>query len=262
MTKFEDIEKGFARAGLPVMKRRSSMGFGLQAQRTFFCEIARPKGKPCFSIWPGSDDNRVQVLDADKDLRQIVLMVQENGGTFKIKEYDWKLRKQVERDVKVFPAKRRFLIGFDERDAFMAQLPADARITTVDAAHRSLYNPSLPKKGSAKVIRQGEWFFVPATPDELKLIDSYKMVIKKKTRIGEDRRGKPHTADEYLALGTSIRRVVDKISGRIREERTGPATMYARGAVRHADHAVIRLAKWHKVLRNTEDRSVNARWID
>ena len=262
MTKFEDIERGFARANLPVMKRRTSLGFGVGARRTFFCEIAHPKGKPCFSIWPGADDNRVQVLDADKDLRQIVLMVQEKGGAFTVKEFDWKVRKQVERTVKVSPMTRKFLIGFDERDAFMAQLPPSTPITTVRQAHQALRNPSLPNPRQKKVIRQGEWFFVPADPEELKTIDSYKMVIKKKTRIGEDRRGKPHTADEYLALGSSVRRFVDKTTGRIREERTGPSTMFARGAVRHADHAVIHLGKWHKVLRNTEDRSANSRWID
>jgi len=266
MTNFEDIERGFVRAGLPVMQSKRSIGFGPGAARTFFCEIARPKGKPCFSIWLGSENNSVRVLDADKDLRQIVLMVQEQGGTFKRKEYDSTQKKMVEREVKVSPALRKFLIGFDERDAFMAQLPSSTPVTTVRQAHEALRNPALPSPRKTKVIRQGEWFFVPATKEEQELIEKDKLFIKKKCRIGEDRRGKPHTADEYLAKGQQIRRVLEKVSWsprpRIREERVGPSMMFARGAVRHADHAVIHLGGWHRVLRNAEDRGPSSRWID
>ena len=31
--------------------------------------------------------------------------------------------------------------------------------------------------------------------------------------------------------------------------------VFAKGAIRHPDHATIRLAGWHRVLMNTEHRS-------
>ncbi len=86
------------------------------------------------------------------------------------------------------------------------------------------------------MLRQGEWFFVPATLEELAWVEEHKQLVRRNARIGRGR-GKPHVAQEYL-------------------------DMFARGTVRHADHAPVRLKGWHKVLRNTEDRGTGTHWID
>jgi hypothetical protein len=38
--------------------------------------------------------------------------------------------------------------------------------------------------------------------------------------------------------------------------------VFARGRLRHPDHRALKLQEWHRVLMNTEDRSVGATWVD
>ena len=239
MDRFDVLERGFARAGLPLKRRKTAFGFGPQARRAFFCEIVRKDG-PEFSVWPGDESNTVIVLDADPGLRQLVLMVKEAEGQILVREYDDRLRKRVTRTVRVSAQKRKFLVDFDERDLFLAQLPDAAPATTVKQAHAVLRNPELPDARAVKVQRQGEWFFVPATAEELAWISESQAFIKKKSRLGGWGPGKPHVADEYL----------------------GGDPMFARGSVRHADHAPVRLKGWHRVLPNMENRGPGAKWID
>ena len=247
MSEFNNVKTGFARARLDVIQRSRPGGFGVDARNAFFCEISKSKGKPVFSIWPGAKTNQVQVLDTDTAFKQLVLMVKEEARVIQMREWEPNLRKSVMRSIKVPAAKRKFLLGFDERDLFMAQLPASKPITTVRQAHEALRNPSLPNKNKIKIQRQGEWFFRPADKYELELIDESTDLIKRQSRIGRDRRGKPHTAEEYLELGTT-----QDVIG----------TIFVRGSVRHLDHASLNLRTWHRVYPNQEDRTANARWID
>lgn len=263
--KTQEIIEGFAKAGLMAIPMKRPTFFGQDARSAFFLTVRRRGTKVWYEFWPGREENKVQILNADPALRQLVLLVKEAGGKFITKEYDASKRKMVNRTNTISPQTRRFLVGFDERDLFMAQLPAAARITTVRQAHEVLRpgtmpgTPALPKKG--KVVRQGEWFFYPATKEDKAEIQKMKLAIKTKFPIEGPGRGKPHTADEYLELLGKALPVEER--QRFRTRWKGPVEkMFVRGAVRHLDHETVYFSDWQRVIRNAEDRGANAKWID
>jgi hypothetical protein len=43
--------------------------------------------------------------------------------------------------------------------------------------------------------------------------------------------------------------------------RTRDAIVYARGTVRHPDHATIKLDGWHRVVMNTEQKARAMQWV-
>jgi hypothetical protein len=159
-----------------------------------------------------------------------------------------------------------YLMGLDERQLFIARLPK--AITTVAEAHKSLKATEVitaEGKALGKTIRQGEWFFINATQEEIdeinKLVKQNIVVIKKKYPIGH--RGiqvNSHVADEGVNMPPA--RLSHGFSVRDREE------IFVRGAVRHRDHETIKLGNWRKVIRNTEpqsegfNRSNGMTWVD
>ena len=116
--------------------------------------------------------------------------------------------------------------------------------------------------------RQGEWFFIP----EPTLVVDRKLVLTNEPL----RRGaaKPHLVQELVRSGgEAVHVCLQHPNGLTPEQfksllrRTPEAEkwawrvmirnpeVYARGAVRHADHKTIRLAFWHRVAMNTETQS-------
>ncbi len=172
--------------------------------------------------------------------------------------------------------KSKFLCGHDERHWFVAAVPEAARgvrgVATAKAALqppavRALVERTRPKdpfrRRNAAYVRQGEWFFVPApwidAPDALVLRDEPLMrgrgtahVMQFAYRRGGDvvyvNRLTPTGISEtrFARLSPSGRRS----GGWARQVRE--PEVYAKGTVRHPDHATIRLADWHRVLMNTE----------
>ena len=173
--------------------------------------------------------------------------------------------------------KSKFLCGHDERHWFVAAIPEDARGVTDVAAAKAALQPALvrtalgqarPKdpfrRRNAAYIRQGEWFFVPAP--ELDPPAAFVLRDEPLTRG----RGTAHmlqfvyrtggelvyvspghrsgiTEAQYAQLTPEQRRVPGGWTPRMRDPE-----VYAKGAVRHPDHATIHLAGWHRVLMNTE----------
>ena len=217
-----------------------------------------------FLAWTGTADNTVQVQGIDKSERQLVLYVREARRSFTETVPEWATRsinspvgsftwrRIVAQRVGLEPRElvvrsdnsivvqrstsgtgRHLLVGCDERQLFMCELPKPC--TSVKQAHEAL-RPKLPKK--VKTIRQGEWFFVPATAFELQSLE--RTVVRRNTAINQyiPRAGKPHVVDG----------------------------VFARGAVRHPDHKTIKLRGWHRIVKNLEvvqNRSVlGGTWID
>jgi hypothetical protein len=176
--------------------------------------------------------------------------------------------------------KDRFLCGHDERDWFVAAVPGNA--STVADAMESL-KPSAVQAAQARqglnvrqrqrrhnraFLRQGEWFFVPVPSLE----PDPKVVLRHEPiRRG---RGKPHWVEElYREGGVQVRVCAACPNGvtdseyqqLVREDPSRArwpwrlmqreATVYARGRVRHPDHATLVLNGWHQVFMNTESRS-------
>lgn len=256
----------FARAGLDLRLASSPFTgnsdiFALDIRRTRAHDVRSEH----FLAWMGKEDNTVQVQAVDKAERQLVLYVREARRSFTETVPDWATRtinapigsftwrRIVAQRVGLEPRElvvradnsvvvhrstsatgRHMLVGCDERQLFMCELPKPC--TSVKQAHEALRPKSLPKE---KVIRQGEWFFVPVS-------DFTPGIVHRNTAINRfiPRAGKPHIVDE-IGIADGV---------------------YARGGVRHPDHKTIKLRGWHRVVKNLEvvqNRSIlGGTWID
>ena len=200
----------------------------------------------------GASSVEVEVVDVRPQARHLLLLARVNGE------------------------KSKFLCGHDERHWFVAAIPEAARgVTGVLTAKVALQpqavrdrverrRPKDPfRRRNAAYVRQGEWFFVPAVgidvPDGFVLRDE-PLVRDGGTphvmQFAHRRGGEVVYANRRHPTGISAARFARLESA---ERRHGGWTsfvrdpeVYARGAVRHPDHATIHLAGWHRVLMNTE----------
>lgn len=173
--------------------------------------------------------------------------------------------------------KSKFLCGHDERHWFVAAIPEAARgVSGVISAKIALQPEAVqdliarvrPKdqfrRRNAAYVRQGEWFFVPATLRP----EPSRSQVRRDEPLSRGR-GKAHVMQYAFRRGGRIvyasRRNPTGISEAnyqrlsSEERKSGNWTqfvqdpeVYAKGFVRHPDHATIHLATWHRVLMNTE----------
>lgn len=251
----QDLKPFFEKAGLPIEIEAKPL-FNVQNDNIFQLTIAnrekstqtRKKGE-FFRMYCGGKDVNIVALDADPKHQQVLLSVQEPKRVFYEKVYNRKT--QTFDDVRrvVSEAKRKFLVGMDECHLFMSQIPSVGCVNKVKDAHVALKPKdiaALETQTKKKVLRQGEWFFIPVTPAEQEAIDLLGKVVQNKVRIDQrSRSGKPHTPDFLVRV-----KDVD----------------FVQGSVRHADHTTLKLPEgWHRVQRNTEIRQEGRTfggWID
>lgn len=178
--------------------------------------------------------------------------------------------------------KDKFLCGHDERHWFVAGIPERAPVSDVITAKESL-KPKIVrdleygKKGKRKkrhrrktdtFVRQGEWFFVPASG----AVGDEKLVLRNEPL--QRGRGKPHMCENLLRTGGTTVYVCWRFPNGLTEEkyqayltrkpgadnlnwrimRRDPS-VFVRGRVSHPDHATIYLDGWHRVAMNTENES-------
>jgi hypothetical protein len=168
---------------------------------------------------------------------------------------------------------RRFLCGHDERHWFVAGV--EERVSTVRAAKQSLIPTALRRRAQqmpfAEInrrknelfVRQGEWFFVPVN------MDVPENLILRDEPLQRTPHNKPHIVQElyrqggetvYILSGRAynekefrhLRQSVPDVNVRPNRTMVRNPNVYARGTVRHADHATIRLDGWHQVFLNGE----------
>jgi hypothetical protein len=174
--------------------------------------------------------------------------------------------------------KSKFLCGHDERHWFVAAVPeealgvtgvASAKAALQPAAVRELVERTRPKdpfrRRTAGYVRQGEWFFVPAPG-----IDPPEASVRRIEPL--TRGGTPHVMQFAYRRGGQVVYVNNRHPTGISEARYARLTpnqrrsggwvrlvrdpeVYAKGSVRHPDHATVQLAGWHRVLMNTEQRA-------
>jgi len=176
--------------------------------------------------------------------------------------------------------KERFLCGHDEREWFVAAVPGTASTVSqakdalqpriVREALRSNNVPSRQRhwRKNDAFRRQGEWFFVPLSVWMRGPINEKFILRNEPIRRGA---GKPHMVEELYRTGgervyvcserpnglseVQYRRLLsekphaEKWDWRVMQRN---AFVYARGAIRHPDHATIHLPDWHRVVMNTE----------
>jgi hypothetical protein len=171
--------------------------------------------------------------------------------------------------------KSKFLCGHDERRWFVAAVPEDARGVTGVTAAKAALQPELVRSAVGRVrpkdpfrrrnaayVRQGEWFFVPAPR-----LDPPAALVFHDELLSRGR-GNAHVLEQAYGRGGRTIYVSRTHPSGISEaafrqltaaERRGSWTpmvrdpeVYAKGAVRHPDHATIVLPGSHRVRMNTE----------
>ena len=241
-------------------------------------DIQKDRRGPFFELRvpePLSQRLDVSVLQTDKRDRHLLLFVRPPEGK---------------------PA--RFLCGHDEREWFVAAVPGGASTVvqakealkprSVRAMQTVLQVPSRlrQRRKNAAFRRQGEWFFVPLTLWQRerfftdRIYDQY-ILYNEPLRRGT---GKPHIVEQLYRFAGEVVYVCPEHPNGVTEweyrrlikrdrkaarwawqvQRRNPR-VYARGRIRHPDHATITLSDWHRVTMNTEtetDTMRNVAFID
>ena len=181
----------------------------------------------------------------------------------------------------------RFLCGHDEREWFVAAVPGGAS-SVVQAkealkprAIRSLQTElKVPtrlrnRRKNAAFRRQGEWFFVSVSVWQRDSINEKYILRNEPLRRGA---GKPHIVEQLYRVAGEVVYVCPEHPNGVSEwayrrilkqdrkaarwswqvQRRNPR-VYARGRIRHSDHATINLPDWHRVVLNTETETETMR---
>lgn len=195
------------------------------------------------------------VLDRSRLDRHLLLLVKEQG------------------------AKSRFLCGHDERHWFVAAIPeSEFGVTNIQKAKvalqppmireaaRSLRSKHRMRRRNSAFVRQGEWFFVPVAD-----LQPSKSSVLRNEPLSRGR-GKSHWMEHaYRRGGVTVYVSRQFPSGLTQQEfdalaedergRQSWSTMvrdaevFARGRIKHPDHATVVLDGWHRVFMNTESRA-------
>ena len=184
----QDLELWFNKARLIVQVENKPLNINnLKFSKDIFQMSIEIKGrgriKEYFKIFKGHQNNRVEVIDANSNLRQIILLVKEPEREYKVSNWNYKKNKYIEEIVKTQDFLRKYLCGFDEKHLFITQLPKDqGLVNKVKDAHRIL-KPNIVTVNQNKtnrIKRQGEWFFIPINSDQQDLIsENQRNIIKK-----------------------------------------------------------------------------------
>lgn len=298
-----DLVEQFKGVGL-VLKLKTRpirRGFDNSNDAIFQMDIGREvKGtrrKEWFEIWPGAEDNVVQILDVDSRLNQILLLVYEPEREFEVLEHKSRYpkvidnrRKTLERRRQKFRetdnhfilinktplGKRHFLMGVDERQLFVAQLKQG--VASIIEARKQLGSTVQFHEGKRKMSasRQGEWFFIKATEEQEKvielLLDKKRAFILNKVNIGVHAgrpQGNPHTADELIVIPGDPKIIRDAQRTKYAKNNNlktpvelnypiREKEVFIRGCVRHIDHKTIKYKYWYQVILNNEGDTASA----
>ena len=276
----DKLDKHFEKIGADIVvthHSRKPVGFGRRWTGSGFeaatenpiaiMDIRTVKGKEVYVLSLRRDTNIeanvVEVRPEDRHLLLLVRSTNEFGHT---------------------DNKEHFLCGHDERHFFVAGVKG---VSTVNEAKDQLKPREILSKETGKAskrnrrktenfIRQGEWFFVPVEDPELDTLP-----IHKDEPISRGRGSKDHVVSELVRKGGTklniCSRFPDGLTDTQKEEaiaknpnlahlawRTGvaDAKVYARGEVKHSDHATITLKGWHRVYMNRETFRKSVRFID
>ena len=141
----------------------------------------------------------------------------------------------------------RTLTGMDDGHPFSATVPL--RCQTIGEALEWLR----PDGVAVDAIRQGEWFFVPATPEPEGRTESDAgswREVAHHVIESFDARGRHQIAECLVVIATGETAYIGRRSVRTHNW-TGRPHVYARGLITHPEHCAIDLGtSWHEVVPN------------
>ncbi len=235
----EFLERHFDECRLPVEfvdsdpRRRNRWSPALRrvADEYFFIDVVtRRQREQRFRIF-ADDHATLQLLDKRPATRHLLLQVR--SQPFERKVVDT------------------YLLGHDERQLFV--LHSDS-VTSIREAIEALKPPVVrwAERRGRKVIRQGDWFFIPA-PTNFRVLPN--MILHQNERIGGPnafrwriRVGHPHIAEEQVLVFDTIRR---RVGSDWVPTPNQLVDIFVRGKIRHEEHATIELRSWHRAVQNT-----------
>ncbi|MFX0070794.1 MAG: hypothetical protein ACFFAO_06865 [Candidatus Hermodarchaeota archaeon] len=251
----QDIKKWFQKAGVPVVVEKdpiSSNSLSVNNTDIFQMSIdikGKKNRKEYFRMFLGNEENDIRVIDADPKHQQVILSVHEPYREYIVRVWNFKERKFKEELQSTPDFLRKYLMGMDESHLFISELPTNfGPINSVKDAHKAL-KPNLvvkKEKKTSRIKRQGEWFFIPASSEELNLIEENNNFIEKKAPIDRNG-GNLHIADKILNIRNDI---------------------FVTGKICHVEHHTLKLHGWFRVIRNVEVRGTPAgnrriyNWVD
>lgn len=271
------LPAGFEQARIPLELAEGP----LRPVNRDIVQLDIPRDPEVLRLWPGAGDNVLEVLSIDAALCQLVLSIREPSRPYeeRVRIREGRVtREQVEAFVResgggrvlrprgsswlverlTEPAERRFLVGYDERHLFAAQIPSG---TTVREAHEALKPDEVRRaeeRWPGRTVRQGEWFFVPATDREIAEVRHHQALHRHRSWHGPlHAGGRPH----WVEFRTDLPDGHDPVSGQPK------LRSYVRGKVWHPDHRTVCFDRWRRVHLNAavRRRSQLARgfyWID
>ena len=180
--------------------------------------------------------------------------------------------------------KHRFLCGRDEDHLFVASVAA---VSTVAAAKASLkptllteqevgLNVAKRNRRKTKTFkRQGEWFFVPVE------VGASPLLVTTNEPLRRSNNNKAHVAQYAFRSGGESVMVCNQHPAALTlleyeqliesnpsarhwnwRQMKRDAMVFAKGKVKHPDHATIYLDGWHRVLMNTEVLAETVAFLD
>ena len=241
----QDLKKWFDKAKVPVKIESypiNSMVMVLNSQDIFQMTIdtrGKKNRREYFRIYCGQSNNEVRVIDIDSKLQQAILQVKEPIRMYMVKTWNREKKEWQYRPQQTPGFLRNYLMGMDENHLFIAELPNNlGPINKIKDAHTVL-KPKIViqrEKKLNKINRQGEWFFIPTTSEEVESIEENLQFIEKKMplEINGGRTRNPHIADELVNIQNNL---------------------YVKGKISHVEHKTLKLNGWFKVMRNNEART-------
>jgi hypothetical protein len=268
MERHEIIRKRFEEMGATVrISERESPWY---RPRPFGVDLVPSAGDEVFTIRYDPSMAEPEVVSADPKGRHLLLM---------FRRFD---------EAGEVDSKPKFLCGHDERHWFAATVPTEGvrdvrsarealkpEVVRVEQNRKRVREKSRDRRRNRAFLRQGEWFFLPRP----RMVVAEGLILRNEplNRGG----GKAHLLEESYRTGGEevwvnrdhpmgltekkleayLRANRKKRRSQFRQMRRNPA-VFARGRVRHPDHATIRLDGWHFVVVNRERRAPHARFLD
>jgi hypothetical protein len=255
--------------GVSTVRRWNRFGFREEAPRIVL-DIRRDKHGEYYEIRtaPGGAQEIV-VLNVQPRERHLLLLSRQFGERGQLL------------------AKQKFLCGHDEKHWFVAAIPEGEPVSTVASAKIALKPEQVRtreealrlsrkesfRRRNAAFVRQGEWFFIPEAK-----FKTDPLLILRNEPLSRGNGGKPHWAEECYRSGGETVYVSGKYPTGLaareynrlpeQERKRGnfrvmqrDAAVHVRGEIRHPDHETVTLNSWHRVLMNTENRSIAMRFL-